>query len=158
MMKAFTTFVLKLFGAVMLTVMVMVTCLIFILVISPFINDALAKETADGLVDLPLPNDTEYMESVYCAGKLVGCGNGMNYYGAILIKSDLSLEDLREYYSGYAENEWECVVEDQIGSDIEMIEHEQLSFKTDVEGDEYYIVYTWGSHDNFFSFFDIRGY
>lgn len=158
-MRAFTTFVLKLFGVVILTVMVMVTCLIFFLAVSPFVNDAYAKKTANELVELPLPKDTQYMESVYRAGKLVGCGNGMQYLGAILIKSELSLEELEEYYSSYAEHDWECIVENQAGADIEWIEHEGgLAFQTDVEGGDYYIVYSWGSNDTLFDVFDLRGH
>ena len=50
------------------------------------------------------------IESISRAGKLTGNGNGMQYFGAILIRSDLSLEELDAYYSRYRSNEWECLV------------------------------------------------
>ncbi len=66
-----------------------------VLVAAPIVNDNIAKKTANKLADLPLPNNTEFIEMVYIAGKLVGNGNGMQYFGAILIKSELSLEELK---------------------------------------------------------------
>ena len=46
------------------------------------------------LCETPLPEKTELIESISRAGKLTGNGNGMQYFGAILIRSDLSLEEL----------------------------------------------------------------
>ena len=92
------------------------------------------------------------------AGKFTGNGNGMQYFGAMLIKSDLSLAELDEYYSAYRENEWDYVVEVQDSREIECIEHSHIWFSTDVEPSEnYYIVYSWGSGVSLFSDFDVRG-
>lgn len=124
----------------------------------PIVNNNVAKKTAKELADLPLPENTEYIEDIYKAGKLVGNGNGMQYFGAILIKSELSLEELKEYYSAFAEHEWECVVEKQMGTEIKDIEHVKLAFKTDVDTEKYYIVYSWGDNNTFFHEFDIRGH
>lgn len=132
--------------------------LLAVLAASPVINNRMAKNTADKLVDLPLPDDTEFIESIYRAGKLVGNGNGMQYFGAILIKSELPVEKLKEYYLSFAGNEWECMVEKQTDADIKIIEHAQLTFKTDVKGDGYYIVYSWGDNNTVFHEFDIRGH
>lgn len=137
---------------------VIVTMIFLLLAAAPVVNDNMAKKTAEGLADLPLPDDTEYIETVYKAGKLVGNGNGMQYFGAILIKSELPLEELKKYYSSYAENEWECVVENQINRDIKALEHPGPAFKTDITGDNYYIVYSWGSNNTIFHELDIRGH
>lgn len=137
---------------------IIVCILICFLIAAPIVNSNAAKETANELANLPLPDNTEYIEDIYKAGKLVGNGNGMQYFGAILIKSELSLEELKEYYAGFAEHEWECVVEEQTGTEIEMIEHERLAFKTNVDGIHYYIVYSWGNNNSFFHEFDIRGH
>ena len=56
---------------------------------APIVNDRIAEQTADKLADLPLPDHTEMLESVYEAGKLTGNGNGMQYFGAILIQSEI---------------------------------------------------------------------
>lgn len=61
------------------------------------------------------------------ARKLIGCGNGMQFFGAILIKSDLSLEEIDSHYSAYRDVEWE------------------------------YIVYSWGDGMSPFRNFDLRG-
>lgn len=143
-----------------------VTAVIFLVVIllfssciaAPMVNDNVAKKTADQLAELPLPEHTEWIESVYKAGKLTGNGNGMQYFGAILIKSGLSLEELKEYYSNFAENEWECIVEKQISTTINIIEHGELTLNTEIDGDDYFIVYSWGENDTIFHEFDIRGH
>lgn len=132
---------------------------ILIFIISPIFNDHTAKNTADELAALPLPDHTELIESIYQTGKLVGNGNGIQYFGAILIQSGLSLEELQEYYKAYAKHDWECVVEKQAGAEITFIEHESLAFQTKMEGDNYYIVYSWGSSSNsIFQELDIRGH
>ena len=120
----------KIFGIIVLTA---VTIILSVLMITPIINNNMAEKTADELVDLPLPNNTEFIESIYKAGKLVGNGNGMQYFGAILIKSELSLDELKEYYLEFADNEWKCIVENQTNTEVEIIEHTNLTFKTDIE-------------------------
>lgn len=142
-------------------VIIVITVALFclsILIAVPIVNDHVAKKTAKELSDLPLPADTELLESVYKAGKLVGNGNGMQYFGAILIKSELSLEELQEYYSEFAESEWKCIVENQTDTEIRMVEHKSLTFETDIEGDHYYIVYSWGENHTIFHELDIRGH
>ena len=145
----------KILAGFILTVVCILLCF---LITVPIVNSNVAKKTAKELVNLPLPENTEYIEDIYKAGKLVGNGNGMQYFGAILIKSELSLEELREYYLGFAEHEWECVVEEQTGTEIKIIEHGRLAFNADVDGGHYYIVYSWGDNDSIFHEFDIRGH
>ena len=82
----------------------------------------------------------------------------MQYLGGILIKSELSLEDIRLYYSQYANNEWECIVERQIDKNIAFIEHSTISLEADIDGNDYFIVYSWGDNTSIFSELDIRGH
>lgn len=89
----------------------------------PLINNHTAYKVEKTLCEIPLPEETELIESLSQAGKLTGNGNGMQYFGAILIRSDLSLEELDAYYSGYRSNEWECLVETQEGQSIEVIDY-----------------------------------
>lgn len=129
-----------------------------LLIASPLVNDSVARKTASELSKIPVPENSEYIESVSRAGKLVGCGNGMQYFGAILVRSELSLETLQEYYSEFAEYEWECIVKPQRGSQIDVIEHGSLKFETEAGNEGYYIVYSWGSNDGITGEFDIRGH
>ena len=98
------------------------------------------------------------IESLSQAGKLTGNGNGMQYFGAILIRSDLSLEELDAYYSGYRSNEWECLVETQEGQSIEVIDHETLQFSEEIKDSGYYILYSWGSGNSLLEESNIRGH
>ena len=97
-----------------------------------------------GVVSIPLINNhTAY---------------GMQYFGAILIRSDLSLEELDAYYSRYRSNEWECLVKIQEGQSIEGIDHGTLQFAEEIKDRGYYIVYSWGSGNSLLDELDIRGH
>lgn len=123
-----------------------------------FINNNIAYKVEKELCETPLPEKTELIESISRAGKLTGNGNGMQYFGAILIRSDLSLEELDAYYSDYRSNEWECLVETQEGQSIEVIDHETLQFSEEIKDSGYYIVYSWGSGDSLLQELDMRGH
>lgn len=137
---------------------------ILILVIGisvPLINDYTAIPVARELSEMDLPPQTELIESISSAGKLVGSGNGMQYFGAMLIKSELSIEELEDYYSQYRKNQWSYIVEEQNGSEIKIVEHRKLEFKElrDIyDLDKYYIVYSWGESKYALADMDIRGH
>ena len=123
-----------------------------------FINNNIAYKVEKELCETPLPEKTELIESISRAGKLTGNGNGMQYFGPILIRSDLSLEELDAYYSGYRSNEWECLVETQEGQSIEVIDHGTLQFSEEIKDSGYYIVYSWGSGNSLLEELDMRGH
>ena len=131
---------------------------ILFLISIPSVNDHIAKQTMTELAQVPMPEQTKCIEKVSAAGKLSGNGNGMQYFGAILIRSDLSLEELDAYYSGYRSNEWECLVETQEGQSIEVIDHETLQFSEEIKDSGYYILYSWGSGNSLLEELDIRGH
>ena len=124
----------------------------------PLINNYTAYKVERALCEIPLPEEAELIESLSQAGKLTGNGNGMQYFGAILIRSDLSLEELETYYSDYRSNEWEYLVEIQEGQSIKEIEHKALQFSEEIEDSGYYIVYSWGSGNSLLDELDIRGH
>lgn len=137
---------------------VIVAGLVLFLISIPIVNDFTASNVAKQLKDIPLPEKTSYIESISKAGKLTGNGNGMQYLGCILIRSDLTLEQLREYYAAFSENEWECIVEQQKDNEIPFVDHSLMTFKTDIGGDGFYVVYSWGDGNEFFSELDLRGH
>ena len=124
----------------------------------PLINNHTAYKVEKALCEIPLPEETELIESLSQAGKLTGNGNGMQYFGAILIRSELSLEELDAYYSDYRSNEWEYLVETQEGQPIEVIDHRTLQFTEEIKDSGYYIVYSWGSGDSLLQELDMRGH
>ena len=123
-----------------------------------FINNNIAYKVEKELCETPLPEKTELIESILRAGKLTGNENGMQYFGAILIRSDLSLEELDAYYSGYRSNEWEYLVDIQEGQEIEVVDHSTLQFAEQIESKGYYIVYSWGDGNSLLKEIDIRGH
>ncbi|MDE7446183.1 MAG: hypothetical protein K2N15_10870 [Lachnospiraceae bacterium] len=134
-----------------------VSAIILFLISCPIINDISAKGIIKDITALPLPEKTDVVEEFSQARKLIGCGNGMQFFGAILIKSDLPLEEIDRHYSAYRDVEWEYIVKEQETQDIDVIEHGAFSFDTDVSAGEYFIVYSWGDGMSPFRDFDLRG-
>lgn len=127
-------------------------------VVIPLANNHYAKQVEKELRETPLPERTEIIDSVSLAGKLVGNGNGVQYFGAILLKSKLSLNDLEDYYSVYQKNEWSYVVEPQENQSITVVEHSKISFSEMVDDEAYYIVYSWGDGPDLLEELDFRGH
>ena len=148
----------------MLKKILSVTICIFAISISLFVvgiplaNNYYAKQVEKELRETPLPEKTEIIDSVSQTGKLVGNGNGMQYFGAILLKSKLSLNNLEDYYSAYQKNEWSYVVEPQKTQIIEVVEHNRISFSEKVDDEGYYIVYSWGDGPDVLEELDFRGH
>ena len=124
----------------------------------PLINNHTAYKVEKALCEIPLPEETELIESLSQAGKLTGNGNGMQYLGALLVKSNLSLKDLKKYYAANTPRKWYCDVERQKGQSLRVSEHVDLRFKHQVKGKDYYVVYAWGDYDGIYSELDLRGH
>lgn len=121
----------------------------------PIANNAIALGVENDLKSIPLPEKTELIESTSKAGKMVGNGNGMQYFGAILIKSDLPTDELTAYYKDY-----DCYVTGQSAAEIVMTGG-KLSFRHEEYDETYYIVYRWGSAPNWLQDWldtDLRGH
>ena len=125
------------------------------LIAIPTVNNYSAYAVEKQLCSLSLPNQTERVESLSKAGKFVGNGNGMQYFGAILIRSDLSMDELLDHYQTALPG---AVVKKQTAQQIECIQHGSIRFETPIDGDNYYIVYYFGSGIEPFSELDIRGH
>lgn len=121
-------------------------------------NDAAARAVADRLVALPLPPGAERVAVASRAGKLVGNGNGMQYLGAMLIRSEADPEAIIAFYDAQAD----------IGSGITVtrsvaLEESEISVAAGILGvsgraDEY-VVSAWGAAPSWFhADFDLRGH
>ena len=116
--------------------------LIFFAVVIPIVNNGIALGVEKDLKKLSHPAKTTVVESTSAAGRMVGKGSSVQYFGAVLIQSELSLGELMAYYS-----ELDCVVERQEKAAIRALDGE-LSFRhADYEGN-YFIVYRWGDAPN----------
>lgn len=125
---------------------------------SPIKNNMEAQKVANAIKECVLPERTELLDTLSAAGKLVGNGNGMQYFGAILIKSELTLEELKEYYAKTVHGGLNNIVERQESGTIDFIEHERLSFNTESDYENTYIVYSWGNYSGIAAEFDLRGH
>ena len=140
-------------GTIVVTAIIILACLSIYIVI-PVANNIVAPNLANDIKKLPLPENTEITASISIARKLTGNGNGMQYFGAILIKSELSLEQLQAHYAHYS-------VEPQTEEYISHFHNGQYKFNFLKEPAlpliNHYIVYAWGDANAFLVEFDIRG-
>ena len=131
--------------------------IIFLLSI-PIVNNICAIKVKIRLEKTPLPEYTECVESVWRAGKLNGNGNGMQYLGVLLLKSELSFDELDNFYEQYRENEYQYILEKPDNNKAGIIEHGELLFSYDIDTqDNYYMLYSWGEGIAPFSWLDLRG-
>ena len=90
-------------------------------------NNAIAKALEQELQTTPLPEDAILLDSVSIAGKLVGNGNGMQYMGSILIATDMSEEELQDFYGKTFEN---VQIRKQEAPAIDFIDRKGYSFES----------------------------
>lgn len=129
----------------------MIAIAVFLLVVAvaiPFINNAIALSEENYLKALPLPDGARLVSSVSAAGNLSGIHNGMQYYGAILVESDCSLEQITQHYSQHRRYPMDCMVADAASARImlegmPLAEIEPAFDKAAVE-DDWYLIYSWG--------------
>lgn len=129
-------------GWIRVTMVFVAVLLLFFAVVIPIVNNAIALGVENALKDLPLPPDTELVESTSKAGRWVSKGNGMQYFGAVLIKTEMTTEDLLKYYDDY-----DCFLSPQPSSAITAADG-MLTYRHESCGDGYYTVYRWGSVPN----------
>lgn len=131
------------------TAVVSVFAIVILLVASiPWVNDFIADNVRKDIIGVELPEGTELVDSLSRADKLVGNGNGMQYLGAILIETELSINELKEHYAGYE-------IDDAVG----FIQKVGVSFDANMfESQNYYVIYGWGKGVEPFASLDLRGY
>lgn len=139
--------------------LIILLILIFLLIIFiPITNNLIANGIESEIKNIPLPQDTEIIDSISIAGKLTGNGNGMQYFGAILIKSNLDIIELENYYKSYRKNEWSLNIKKQDTTHIDVIDHGEYSFSSRGSLDNCYIIYSWESNKLDILSLDIRGH
>ena len=92
------TLIVKILGIAILSFIVFNILLYAAVVVA---NNCIAWDIENDLRKIELPEQTEFVEAVSRAGKIYGNGNGMQYFGAILVTSDLTEEELKEYYKSF---------------------------------------------------------
>ena len=140
--------------------LIFIAVIVLLFKISCPINDKVSRDVVKELKQIPLPAGTVVVEEKAIADRLCGNGDGVQYFGALLLKSDLSLEELDEYYAQYRNDNACYRVEHQYDSEIKQDKlslHQDNSFETTIDSDNYYILYAWGNYDSMFTYLDWRG-
>ena len=143
-----------------LVIIVVIMQTLFLFVISFNVNDALTVKTVEIFEEIPLPKESEYIETTTFIGRVSGTGNGADLFVAMLIESELSEDELMEYYSkySYGEEKGRYFVTKQSGQKIENIYGGDVYFEHNLkENKKYFQVYVLGKTVSPFSWFDIRG-
>ncbi|MBO5745966.1 MAG: hypothetical protein J6S13_02635 [Clostridia bacterium] len=143
---------------------VIIVALMFVVLVAiPFtvaiVNDALAARTLKEIKNIELPENSKILSEYAVAGKVSGNGNGMQYFGAILIESEQDLTSLQEYYHNVG-SEYFISVKGQKSDAIDVLNGNQHYFDgvDDCDFENCYIVYGYGKGGNWFLDLDLRGH
>ena len=91
-----------------IVVLAVLLCILFPITLYSAItitNNQIAIEIEDKLKSVELPEGTELVDSMWLAGKYFGNGHGMQYFGAILVSSELEADELQAYYRNYIQSD-----------------------------------------------------
>ena len=119
-------------------VFVIIILLILVFNLAVYIsNNLIAARLKRRLLDCPLPEDTQLLESKSIAGKMYGNGNGMQWFGIILVKSDSDEQALYDWYHSKVDfdpsAEWIEVFEQDTPYVIDKYHNAQFKNYTDAE-------------------------
>ncbi len=125
-------------------------------------NNCVANRIETKLVKYQLPANTTLVDSLSVAGKMVGCGNGMQYMGCLLVESDLTGEELQAHYSTEFDDIEVHLQETAYLEFIESANYSKCSFETfsPQQGKTYYAIACFNTSGNLPDIldFDIRGH
>lgn len=139
-------------------ILIVVFLLIIPWLVGPIVNNQTARGIVRGIVAIPTPKNTDIVETVYKAGDLTEAGEGVEFFGAALLKTKLTLPELTKHYNRYSSDSIKYYVVEQPESKVDVIEKDPPRFLSmlNTGTHDYYMVYAWGSSDQLISWFDIR--
>jgi hypothetical protein len=158
----------------MLFAIVLIPVILLILVVTPYIvvpilNNITLSSFSKQIYDYPLPQNSVLIEKEAVCGKLNGNGNGMDFFACIVIKSEMSIEQISQYYKDKklkpAKKDKKHVVDIEVmpvnGEQLitDYVVHEKVRFSklkniNDYSG--YYVVMIYDG--GYSALFDIRGH
>ncbi len=147
------TTVIRTFGIIMLVLLIIGSG---IALLANWNSILLRGLVSDFKAELRAAEGIEIVETVSEYGKLNGNGNGINYFGAVLVKVDdpdaldtlVSLNkdfDVMDYYK-----------QEKREIDLNYAEHAHLSFEN--LGNDYYVVWFYESEHPHSNLFDVKGH
>ncbi len=99
-------------------------------------NNRIAAGLKDQLLNWSLPEQTEPLSAKSVAGKLTGAGNGMQYRGALLVRSDLTKDELLAHYQTFLSDDGVFLFVDSLVSP----EYGDLLFPSDGKQENVYQI------------------
>ncbi|AXK46520.1 hypothetical protein [Brachybacterium saurashtrense] len=125
----------------------------------PLVNDAAARDIEKELLALPVPKGAEVVESTSQAGKIVGNGNGMQYIGALLVRSDRGIGAVSGHYATVSEDiALGVAVVASAGIERQGFHGADGFLSRPRSGDDLYVAYAFGEGPGaFFESLDLRG-
>lgn len=119
--------------------------LLFWALVLPIINNAIALGVENELKEQPLPPNTQLVDSISAAGRFSKFSKDLQYFGAILVTSELSEEEMKAYLEeSLYDKTHNCTVRKQTSATIDLdFANMDLSFDEFSEGN-YYIIYKFG--------------
>lgn len=139
------------------------TALLSLCFVPRAVNNARARSLESALhrFDYGSPN-IEVIDSRHICGKLNGNGNGMQYFAAILLKTDDITAQEIESRLAAVRDEYDIVgvqAQSTAELDCKYLEHATLTFDAVLQdGTSYVAVYLMETDDDFRSLLDIRGH
>lgn len=121
--------------------------------VNPIINNIRLAQFSRQIYSHSLPRQTQLLEKQCICGKLNGNGDGMDFLATILIKSDLSLEELQRYYSFATVIKQEGIILNSEYLENGEIRYSKLKDVTNFK--DYYVVFIFDG--GYPALFDIRG-
>lgn len=147
--------------AIRVTMIVLAVVLLVMGLAVPIANNAVAMGVAREMEALSLPTDTTVVDKTSLSGRLTNDVGSVQYFGALLIKSDRPIEELRAHYAQYNTDLVAAYrVEPQKGQEITVLDDMDISFREEVGEEGYYIVYTVRTGGNVLQWWldmDVRG-
>ncbi|QOR34962.1 hypothetical protein IMX26_16105 [Clostridium sp. 'deep sea'] len=151
-----------------ITIGVLICLFISAFFVTPLINNVVLNRFSTQIEDIKLPNHTSILNINSICGKLTGNGNGMDFLSCALIKSELSLLELQQFFSNikfknakksrYSVNV-DVVKTNSYKLNSMYLEHGELVFnciKNESSYDNLYYVVI--SDSGYPTFFDLRGH
>lgn len=135
----------KMRHVIRITMIAIALILLFWALVLPIINNAVALGVENELLEQPLPPKTQVIDSISAAGRFSPFSKDMQYFGAILLKSDLTKEEMESYLEeSLYEKKHNCTVEFQASAAIQLNQlNLDLTFDDFSEGN-CYILYKFG--------------
>lgn len=137
----------KMRHVIRVTMIAIALILLFWALVLPIINNAVALGIENKLKDdLAKEEHLRIVDSISAAGRFSPFSKDMQYFGAVLVQSDLSEAELEAYFEeSLFDKKYNCVVEKQTSAEISLSKtHSRvaLTFDKFPEG-TCYIIYRW---------------